>query len=408
MKAARSIFLVTMPSISLMVVAVLLTLFIVENSSVVNNHHIGVVALQSSSSSFSLSSQLWKTSSSLSSSSTTFLPSKRRRNSVVNAESTKTALWMAAIPPHQQQQQEEQQQQRGEKNKDATRLDGVAIPATVANVVAYMNGRWNQNAKELFAPIPPPEDQFIITGDIAVLFMYAFTSHSMNDSIVQHILNNHDQTLVQSIQDLDPTGTIVNTHATSVWVNTANDPVAVQHALEVAARESFMNHWGPLLSTEGSACVALCSCWLFAGYLHRAFLYKNSTYCDSSQALRKTMETWITSALLLATLAIGTDVLIGHGPPLLQNLLCVTCHNTPDNQLFVEGPGVGYGTIIKDVMAGNAVSSTAHGLSVSSSTTLPSFVLSTLTQSDVMFIVDSLTVLIAWRWTANRISNLFL
>jgi hypothetical protein len=221
---------------------------------------------------------------------------------------------------------------------------------------------------------PPPEDQFIMTGDIVVLFLYAFTSHSLNDYIVSEVLSRQDISLVEAVHELDPTGIIVNTNSVPSWVDTTQSSVAINHALDVSARESLLNHWGPLLSTEGSACVALCTCWLIAGYIHRAFLYKNTAYCDSSQALVKTIQTWFTSALLLTLLTISTDFLVTH----------VTGGTT---QGIIEG-GLGYGSIIP-------LSRTETGLSI----------LSSLTQSDVTFIVDSLTVLIAWRWTANRILN---
>jgi len=223
---------------------------------------------------------------------------------------------------------------------------------------------------------PPPEDQFIITGDIVVLFLYAFTSHSFNDYSVNNELSRQDISLVDAVHELDPTGIIVNTNSVPSWVDTTQSSVAINHALDVSARESLLNHWGPLLSTEGSSCVALCTCWLVAGYVHRAFLYKNTAYCDSSQALIKTIQTWFTSALLLTLLTISTDFLVTQYYGQTQGI--------------IEG-GLGYGSIIP--------------ISQTDGTGLLSFLSSLLTQSDVTFIVDSLTVLIAWRWTANRILN---
>merc|ERR1712238_206391 len=185
-----------------------------------------------------------------------------------------------------------------------------------------------------------------------------------------------------------------------VWVDSTQNPLAVQHALDVAARESLLNHWGPLLSTEGSACVALCSCWLVAGYIHRAFHFDNSIQCTSTQVLTKTIQTWFTAALLLATCAIGTDMIIGQFFPLLQSWLCVSCHSAQNSGL-IEGP-LSYGSVLTYAQAA-AEANTNGGDNASGSSAFTA--LSTLTQSDVLFIVDSLTVLIAWRWTANRILN---
>ena len=168
--------------------------------------------------------------------------------------------------------------------------------------------------KETFYSLlpPPPEDQFILTGDLVVLFLYAFTSHSFNDWFVSNELSRQDISLVEAVHELDPTGIIVNTNSVPSWVDTTQSSIAINHALDVSARESLLNHWGPLLSTEGSSCVALCTCWLVAGYVHRAFLYKNTAYCDSSQALIKTIQTWFTSAVLLTLLTISTDFFVTH------------------------------------------------------------------------------------------------
>jgi len=249
--------------------------------------------------------------------------------------------------------------------------------------------------KDRFLKLPPqPEDQFIMTGDIAILFLYAFTSHSVNDSVVKGLLDNPHMTIPEAVKELDPLHEIVNLQH-PVWVDLASNPnvpfgnPAVDRALEVSARESLMNHWGPLLSTEGSACVALCTCWLIAGWFHRAFLFDNSTYCNSNQALTKTVETWMTSALLLACFATGADWLVGHVPA-LESLFCVTCKSATAS---ANGGGM------DEFKAAMTTTTTAIQLPVVS--------ILSLTQSDVMFIVDSLTVLIAWRWSAHRLLNTF-
>lgn len=233
---------------------------------------------------------------------------------------------------------------------------------------------------------PPPEDQFIMTGDIAILFLYAFTSHSINDSVVKGLLDNPQMTIPDAIKELDPMHDVINVQH-PVWVDLASNPnvpfgnPSVDHALEVTAREAFLNHWGPLLSTEGSACVALCTCWLIAGWVHRAFLFDNSTYCSADRALFKTVETWLTAALLLTILATGTDWLVAHVPA-LQSIFCVSCKSAASASLE-----------FKAAMDGELV--------------LPAFSFWPLTQSDVVFIVDSLTILIAWRWSAHRVLNTF-
>lgn len=247
---------------------------------------------------------------------------------------------------------------------------------------------------------PPPEDQFIMTGDIAILFLYAFTSHSINDAVVRGLLDDPAMTIPEAVKELDPLHDMVNLQH-PVWVDLASNPnvpfgnPAVDHALEVSARESLLNHWGPLLSTEGSACVALCTCWLIAGYFHRAFCYDYSLYCSPARALTKTVETWVTAAVLMACFATGTDWLVGHVPA-LQSIFCVTCNR---NEAV---------TFASAVAAAASPESTAAAASGGDNVLLLPLVLwKSLTQSDVLFIIDSLTVLIAWRWSAHRILNTF-
>lgn len=263
------------------------------------------------------------------------------------------------------------------------------------------NNNLAKEFKDRFLKLPPPpEDQFIMTGDIAILFLYAFTSHSINDSVVKGLLDDPRMTIPEAVKNVDPLQNIVNLQH-PVWVDLASNPnipfgnPSVDKALEVSARESLLNHWGPLLSTEGSACVALCTCWLIAGWFHRAFLFDNSTYCGADQALSKTVETWLTSALLLACLATGADWLVGHVPA-LQSFFCVTCKSA------ANGTASGMGEF-KAAMA-----MTAEGGDQGFNMLLmPMASFLSLTQSDVLFIVDSLTVLIAWRWSAHRVLNIF-
>lgn len=263
------------------------------------------------------------------------------------------------------------------------------------------NNKFAKEFKDRFLKLPPPpEDQFIMTGDIAILFLYAFTSHSINDSVVKGLLDDPRMTIPEAVKNVDPLQNIVNLQH-PVWVDLASNPnvpfgnPSVDKALEVSARESLLNHWGPLLSTEGSACVALCTCWLIAGWFHRAFLFDNSTYCGADQALSKTVETWLTSALLLACLATGADWLVNHVPA-LQSLFCVTCKSA------ANGTAGGMGEF-KAAMA-----MTAEGGDQGFNMLLmPMVSFLSLTQSDVLFIVDSLTVLIAWRWSAHRVLNIF-
>jgi len=200
---------------------------------------------------------------------------------------------------------------------------------------------------------PPPDNQFIIMGDIFVLSSYALSSHLLNNFVVQSVFETSDS-VRDAVNKLDPLGEIVQTQV-PVWIDVQQTEVT-DHILKLNAHHSLMNHWGPLFSTTGASCVALCSCWLFAGWLHQAFLSQNSMDCETSQALQKTVETWLTAAIMLAVLAVGSNSIVTH-IPLLQMFL---------------------------------------GVSVASDSTV-----FTLTKADSMYIIDSFTVLLCWRFLAN-------
>ncbi|KAG7354847.1 hypothetical protein IV203_004203 [Nitzschia inconspicua] len=257
------------------------------------------------------------------------------------------------------------------------------------NVFASQQERGEKSWWKRFVP-PPPEDQFIITGDICVLFFYAFTSHTLNDYIVNSMLQRNDMTILQAVHSLDPMGEVVNTQIPS-WVQTQNQ-LAVDHVLSVNAQETLLNHWGPLFSTEGSACVALCTCWLIAGWVHRAFLFQNSVDCTTDKALSKTVETWLSTCVMMVALAMAANAVVEHIPA-LQTLLCVQCAAAKS---AVHGATGMDGTI----------DSTSGELLLGTAATTTSSVLA-LTKADTMFIVDSMSVLIAWRFMANKMLNIF-
>jgi hypothetical protein len=201
---------------------------------------------------------------------------------------------------------------------------------------------------------PPPEDQFILMGDISVLFIYAFTSHFLNNFVVESVLAN-SHSIQDALSTLDPMGEVVVAQ-NPVWVQ----PEMMDAVLTINAHQSLLDHWGPLYSTAGSACVALCSSWLLAGWMHRAFSFQNSLDCSTDWALQKTFETWISTAIIMCLLTLTSNAVVGHVPLLQEWLGCASCR---ENFL--------------------------------------------LTKADTMFVVDSATVLMTWRFLASTVVNMF-
>ncbi len=202
---------------------------------------------------------------------------------------------------------------------------------------------------------PPPEDQFIMTGDISVLFLYAFTSHYLNNFVVESVIANSNS-IKDALITLDPTGEVTSLQ-NPVWVS-SDQPQLLETVLTINAEDNLLNHWGPLFSSAGSACVALCTCWLLAGWWHRAFLFQNSLECETTRALMKTFETWLSMTALMMSLVWSCHQLFGF-MPFLHSFLGIA----------------------------------------------PSECL--LTKADMMFLVDSATVLIAWRFMANSMMKYF-
>ncbi|KAL3932874.1 MAG: hypothetical protein SGARI_003846 [Bacillariaceae sp.] len=229
-----------------------------------------------------------------------------------------------------------------------------------------------------------------------MLFFYSYTSHSINDFIVNSVLRDPHTSILQAVHSLDPMGEVVNTQIPS-WVETQNT-LAVDKVLSVNAQEMLLNHWGPLFSTEGMACVSLCSCWLLAGWIHRAFLFQNSVDCTTDKALAKTLETWVSTCVMMIALAMAANALVEHVPA-LQTLLCTECAATKALATAATATGMD-GTV--DADSGVLLLGGSGGaLQTTTSSVLA------LTRADAMFLIDSMSVLIAWRFMANRIMNLF-
>ncbi|CAJ1937752.1 unnamed protein product [Cylindrotheca closterium] len=199
---------------------------------------------------------------------------------------------------------------------------------------------------------PPPEDQFIMTGDIAVLFLYSFIGHSVDDYVVNSVFES-SQSTEKAIQTLDPLQEIVHMQ-TPVWVDYSASPTVVDQVITMNAKDTLLNQWGPLFTSPGVCTIALCSTWLLAGYLHRAFSFQNSIDCDIPRTLQKTMETWITMMIMMLGLTLGSNTLVNQ-TPVLQSML--------------GGHSLDY----------------------------------LLTKDDALFLVDTATILISWRFMANVI-----
>merc|ERR1711935_232481 len=81
---------------------------------------------------------------------------------------------------------------------------------------------------------PPPEDQFIMTGDIAVLFLYSFVGHAVDDYVVKSVFES-SQSTQQAIQTLDPMQEVVRMQ-TPVWIDHSTPPYMVDQIISMNAK----------------------------------------------------------------------------------------------------------------------------------------------------------------------------
>jgi hypothetical protein len=249
--------------------------------------------------------------------------------------------------------------------------------------------------------VPPPmEDPFTVMGDLASLLWYAWTSHSLSNWIVQRILAN-SETLAEAVQALDPDGEVLTTansyHQMSmpVWLD---DPHLVDNSsahwttliATTQVQDKFLtNHWGPLFATPGLAGVVLCSSWLVAGWLTRGFLLRHTLECSTSHVLVRTIGIWWTSLLLLAGAAYTTNHVVLPIVWHCQDYLLLQQQHQHDD--VVVG-----GTVVASWNAAVALSG-QDPTRIYAASQIPNF----FTYDDLVFCLDSVSVLLAWRYIVS-------
>lgn len=223
------------------------------------------------------------------------------------------------------------------------------------------NKRKNGDNKGWFQP-EPPEDLITGAGDIASLFLYAFTDYFINNIVVNGILAS-STSAADAAKALDPSGTTVSLASTPVWLDVATaGPQVVDQVLFWDLQSRVTPHYfSPLLESPGTASVALASCWIVAGLIHKAFHFRNTLECSTQRAVFVAGQTWVTASALL----LGVAILSGH------------LGGGPDATNAVSTAAL--------VMEGRSLSPIEEWFSV-------------LTRSDAEYIVNSLGTVLTWRF----------
>lgn len=204
----------------------------------------------------------------------------------------------------------------------------------------------------------PPEDQLTLSGDILSLFLYSFTDHFLQSVYLDGILQS-STSAADAAKTLDPSGMDITVASTPVWLDPAAlGPQVSDQVLFLDLQSRVTPHFTPVLDSAGLAGVSLVSCWLLAGYFHRAFHMRNTLDCPTERVIQVTGQTWITSSILMILMACASQHLWGD-PMATQSF-----------------------TMDGDVIAMNPVQQ----------------FFSVLSHSDADYIFNSLGVLLTWRF----------
>ena len=157
----------------------------------------------------------------------------------------------------------------------------------------------------------PPEDQLTLGGDILSLFLYCFSDRLMQTVFLNGVLHS-STSAADAAKTLDPSGTEITVSAPPVWLDpTALGPHVSDQVLFWDLQDRVTPHFTPILSSAGMASVALASCWLLAGCLHKAFHMRNTLDCPTERVMQVTGQAWITSSILMILLACASQHWLG-------------------------------------------------------------------------------------------------
>ena len=219
---------------------------------------------------------------------------------------------------------------------------------------------------------PPMEDQWTLMGDLGSLVLYSITSHSINDLMVKGILDSSDS-LQKAVESLDPTGDVFTTsnsiHMLQVPVWHDANSVEVMNSITTSIiNDKMMQHWGPMFGMTGASAVILCSFWMFAGWLTRAFLFENTLECSTVKALQTTVSTWLVTLFLISLTAWTAN-----------HYIVPTWINFQEMHVPFSSYYHSHATVVNDLGQ------------------IPAL----YTGSDWIFVTDCVSVLLAWRFMAS-------
>jgi hypothetical protein len=158
-----------------------------------------------------------------------------------------------------------------------------------------------QETERRFELPPPPEDHLVLTGDLLSLAVYGFTDHFLCNDMALMMMRDLDspQKLYEAAASAPSSGGVfpASDWGAPVWLDSGSS--FSSHVLQVTLQDRLVASYSPLLEPVGLATCLLATCWLIAGWWHRAFQFPNSVACTTTRALAKTAQTWLTCTVLM-------------------------------------------------------------------------------------------------------------
>jgi len=173
---------------------------------------------------------------------------------------------------------------------------------------------------------PPPEDTMTMVGDVSSIILFSYVDHFTN----------------------------------MIFASTANTILAERAAAgllppspitDSPAAAEVITTYAPCLSQPGLASVLMVACWILAGYATEAFSYENTVGCRADRTLMVTAQAWGLASILVAWMAIGSDVACGcevrsavggltvaDGGYIFGSLTVLTCWRFMINFISNRGP----------------------------------------------------------------------
>ncbi|KAL7563950.1 hypothetical protein ACA910_017565 [Epithemia clementina (nom. ined.)] len=189
---------------------------------------------------------------------------------------------------------------------------GVSSRSSRSNSDALV-ASWDHWRATYLKPPPPPEDTFVMMGDLLSLCVYGITDHFFCQVVAQGMVRD---TLADPLHHLSRAAASQISHGDAalliqapVWLDLQSP--YTNHVLEVNLSNQLVNHYSPLLEPMGAATCLLVACWLLAGWFHQAFSLRNTLDCNTERALMVTVQTWLTTCALLFGLVLTSQQLCG-------------------------------------------------------------------------------------------------